>query len=129
MSGGRFDYNQYRIGEIVEQIQETIDKNGLKLDEDLIKENKKWYGDDYYERFPEELYHYKYPDNVIEKFKEAVDILKKAEIYAQRIDWLLSGDDGEESFFTRLEEDLKQIENKMYTEEEVYELLLKHQSA
>jgi len=110
MSGGFFSYNQYRIGEIVEQIQETIDKNGLKLDEDLIKENQKWYGKDYYERFPQDLYHYKYSDEVIEKFKEAVDILKKAEIYAQRIDWLLSGDDGEESFFRRLEEDLKQIE-------------------
>jgi hypothetical protein len=111
MSGGKFQYDQYKIGQIAEDIQQTIDKNGLKLDEDLIKENKKWYGNDYYERFPEELYHYKYPDNVIEKFKEAVDILKKAEIYAQRIDWLLSGDDGEESFFRRLEEDLKQIEN------------------
>jgi transcription initiation factor TFIIIB Brf1 subunit/transcription initiation factor TFIIB len=80
MSGGAFQYNQYKIGQIAEDIQQTIDKNGLKLDEDLIKENKKWYGNDYYERFPEELYHYKYPDNVIEKFKEAVDILKKAEI-------------------------------------------------
>jgi hypothetical protein len=83
MSGGRFDYDQYKIGQIAEDIQEII------------------------ERFPEELYHYKYPDNVIEKFKEAVDILKKAEIYAERIDWLLSGDDSEESFFKRLEEDLK----------------------
>ena len=111
MSGGFFSYNQYKIGQIAEDIQQTIDKNGLKLDEDLIKENQRWHGKDYYERFPEELYHYKYPDEVIEKFKEAVDILKKAEIYAQRIDWLLSGDDGEESFFIRLEEDLKQIEN------------------
>jgi hypothetical protein len=112
MSGGRFDYNQYRIREIAEDIQQTIDKNGLKLDDDLIKENKKWYGDDYYERFPEELYHYKYPLEVIEKFKEAVVILKKAEIYAQRIDWLLSNDDSEESFFKRLEEDLKEIESE-----------------
>ena len=110
MSGGAFQYNQYKIGQIAEDIQETIDKNGLKLDEDLIKENQKWYGKDYYERFPQDLYNHKYSDNVIEKFKEAVDILKKAEIYAQRIDWLLSGDDGEESFFRRLEEDLKDIE-------------------
>ena len=109
MSGGAFQYNQYKIGQIAEDIQETIDKNGLKLDEDLIKENQKWYGKDYYERFPQELYHHKYSDNVIEKFKEAVDILKKAQIYAQRIDWLLSGDDSEESFFKRLDEDLKKI--------------------
>ena len=35
MSGGKFQYNQYKIGQIAEDIQETIDKNGLKLDEDL----------------------------------------------------------------------------------------------
>ena len=109
MSGGRFNYNQYKIGEIAEGIQKTIDNNGLKLDEELIKENQRWYGKDYYERFPQELYNYKYPDNIIEKFKEAVDILKKAEIYAQRIDWLLSGDDGEESFIERLKEDLDKL--------------------
>lgn len=109
MSGGRFSYNQYKIGQIAEEIQQTIDNNGLKLDDELIKENQRWYGKDYYERFPQELYHYKYPDNIIEKFKEAVDILKKAEIYAQRIDWLLSGDDGEESFIKRLKEDLEKL--------------------
>lgn len=109
MSGGRFNYDQYKIGEIAEDIQKTIDNNGLKLDEELIKENQRWYGQDYYERFPEDLYHYKYPDNIIEKFKEAVDILKKAEIYAQRIDWLLSGDDGEKSFIERLKEDLDKL--------------------
>jgi hypothetical protein len=35
-----------------------------------------------------------------------------AQIYAQRIDWLISGDDGEDSFRERLKEDLeKLIEN------------------
>ena len=102
----------YRIGQIAEKIQKTIDNNGLKLDEELIKENQRWYGKDHYERFPQDLYHYKYPDNIIEKFKEAVDILKKAEIYAQRIDWLLSGDDGEKSFIERLKEDLEKLKEK-----------------
>ena len=36
-------------------------------------------------------------------------LLKKATIYAQRIDWLVSGDDGEESFLSRLKEDLEQL--------------------
>jgi len=35
-----------------------------------------------------------------------VEILKKAKIYAQRVDYLLSGDDGEESFLRRLKEEL-----------------------
>jgi hypothetical protein len=30
-------------------------------------------------------------------------------VYAQRVDWLVSGDDGEESFITRLAEDLKEL--------------------
>ena len=56
------------------------------------------------------MFHYKYPDEVIEKMKEGIEVLKRAQIYAQRIDWLLSGDDGEESFLSRLEENLKKIE-------------------
>jgi hypothetical protein len=48
---------------------------------------------------------------VIEKFKEGLEILRKAEIYAQRIDWLISGDDGEESFLERLKEDLGKLKN------------------
>ena len=46
---------------------------------------------------------------VIEKFKEAVIILRKAAIYTQRIDWLLSGDDGEETFLERLKKDLDKL--------------------
>ena len=37
--------------------------------------------------------------------------MKKAAIYAQRIDWLVSGDDSEESFHARLKRDLKAIED------------------
>jgi len=50
-----------------------------------------------------------HPDEIIEKFKEAVDILRKAEVYAQRIDWYLSGDDGDETFIKRLKEDLEKL--------------------
>jgi hypothetical protein len=35
-----------------------------------------------------------------------------AEIYAQRIDWLLSGDDGEDSFRKRLKEDLERLKQQ-----------------
>lgn len=112
MSGGRFDYNQHKIFEIAESIDSVIRNNGEKLDDELIKENKRWYGDDYYERNPEEVYHYKYPDEVIEKFKEAVYHLRKAYIYAHRVDWLLSWDDGEETFLERLKEELDELEKK-----------------
>jgi len=75
MSGGHFDYHQYRIREIAESVEDIIQN-------------------------------YKYPPEVLEKIKEGLDILKKAEIYTQRIDWLVSGDDGPETFLERLKEDL-----------------------
>jgi MoxR-like ATPase len=108
MSGGAFDYNQYKIGYIADQIDEVIVKNGLEKTPEELKEH--WIDPDWYKKYPEDLFHYKYPDEVIEKMKEAVKALKIAQEYAQRVDWLLSGDDGEESFLSRLEENLKKIE-------------------
>ena len=108
MSGGAFDYNQYKIGYIADQIEEVIVKNGVEKTPEELKNN--WIDPDWYKKYPEDLFHYKYPDEVIEKMKEAVKSLKIAQEYAQRVDWLLSGDDGEESFLSRLEENLKKIE-------------------
>jgi len=108
MSGGAFNYDQYKIGYMVDQIEETVVKNGVeKTPEDL--KNEGWRDPDWYKKYPEDLFHYKYPDEVIEKMKEGIEVLKKAQIYAQRIDWLLSGDDGEKSFLRRLEEDLNEL--------------------
>jgi hypothetical protein len=109
MSGGAFDYNQYKIGYIADQIEEVIVKNGVKKTPEEIKDEG-WRDDSWYEKYPEDKFHYKYPDEVIEKMKEAVKSLKIAQEYAQRVDWLLSGDDSEESFLSRLEENLKKIE-------------------
>ena len=70
-----------------------------------------WRNDDWYEKYPEDLNHYEYPEEVIEQFKKAAEAVRIAQIYIQRMDWLLSGDDGEESFLRRLNEELK---NKSY---------------
>lgn len=89
MSGGRFDYDQYRIGQIADQIQHEIECNDdMTLDEWGCTKGRG------------------YDAAVIHRFKEAVRALRVAEIYAQRIDWLLSGDDGEESFIRRLDQEL-----------------------
>jgi hypothetical protein len=107
MSGGAFDYNQYKIGYIADQIDEVIVKNGLEKTPEELKNN--WIDPEWYKKYPEDLFHYKYPDEVIEKMKEAVKALHIAQEYAQRVDWLLSGDDCEETFLSRLEENLKKI--------------------
>jgi hypothetical protein len=109
MSGGAFDYNQYKIGYMVDQIEEIVVKNGVEKTPEELKDEH-WRDPDWYEKYPEDKFHTRYPDEVIEKMKEGIEILKKAQIYAHRIDWLLSGDDGEESFLRRLEEELNELE-------------------
>jgi hypothetical protein len=104
MSGGHFNYDQFRIGDIADEIQEELDNQGKKKEgEDL------WGTRDYYEKYPEEKFYPVHPDDVQQKFKEAVRALRMAKIYTHRIDWYLSGDDGEESFIKRLAEDVREF--------------------
>ena len=105
MSGGYFDYKQWHINQIADDVEKLIERNGREKTRDELKEEG-WLGDDWYKKYPEDLWYYKYPDEVIEKFKEGLIILRQAAVYAQRIDWLVSGDDGEESFLERLEKEL-----------------------
>lgn len=105
MSGGHFYWNQSRIKEISEEIQNLIEKNGLEKTEEEIKEEG-WKDPNWYEKYPEDKFHRKYSEEALDQFKIAVDILKEAYIYAQRIDWLLSGDDSEEAFLIRLKNEL-----------------------
>lgn len=97
MSGGHYNYYQRNILDIVESIEEIIENNRKPVE-------KK-------DRYFDEEYYHDYPDEVIEKFKEGIGHLKIAYVYAQRIDWLISGDDGEESFLERLKNDLEQLNN------------------
>jgi hypothetical protein len=50
-----------------------------------------------------------YSPETIAEFEKAVKALKLAYVYAQRIDWLLSGDDGEDSFYIRLQAQLGEL--------------------
>lgn len=100
MSGGHFDYYQYRIREIAESIQEELDRQGQAIPKDNL-----YYGD----INQEQKFYDTYPPEIQEKFREAVRVLKTAYVYAQRIDWFLSGDDSEESFLKRLKEELNQL--------------------
>jgi hypothetical protein len=109
MSGGFFDYQQHKIFEIAESVQSVIDKNYVLLTDIELAEN--FITKESIEYCPDCAYHYAYPPEVIEKFKEGVELLRKAYVYAHRIDWLLSGDDGEESFLKRLNEELNKIKD------------------
>ena len=118
MSGGHWDYLQYRLTDVAEDIGKLIEKNGQPKSAEELKEER-WRDDEWYEKYPEDLNHYKYSDEVIEQFKHAEKTIWIAQTYMQRLDWLLSGDDGEESFLKRLDEDLKKLQDEQnYQKEE-----------
>ena len=84
MSGGYFEYKQYHIQDIIEKLEETK----VKIEND------------------EEYYQYDRKQELLQEISNGLDYLYLAGIYTQRLDWLFSGDDGEDSFFERLEEEL-----------------------
>ena len=92
MSGGHFNYKQDSLLDMVDDVRFAI----------LINYNKEKNecGNDIGNRFSPET---------IAEFNKAVKALELAYVYAQRIDWLLSGDDGEDSFHKRLQAQLGEL--------------------
>jgi len=66
---------------------------------------------DYCKNDKEDEWGYKsnFSEDTLAKMKFATVILKMAQIYVERIDWLISGDDDEETFHERLAEDLSEL--------------------
>lgn len=92
MSGGHFNYDQYRIGYIADSVEQLIRDND--------RTDKNEWGKDVGRH---------YPKDIIESFKDGLKALRVAQVYAQRIDWLVSDDDGEDSFRSRLEKELGEL--------------------
>jgi hypothetical protein len=180
MSGGAFDYSQYRIDDIVNRIENEIEratcerpepikrshvsimgvrKNGpgstsyryLNYGLNTFEEAREYFEslgyeikdvdethfkiiltDDeyisvskyeetvYLDENGEEMYFPEYTERTLDEFRKGIEILKKASIYANRIDWLLSGDDGEDSFYERLNEELEELKNEQGNKTENY---------
>ena len=85
MSGGHFDYDQYRIGDIADDIELLIENNNVPNDNGYARN---------------------FSEKTLTEFTAAVRALRIAEVYATRVDWLVSCDDGEEEFHHRLAVDL-----------------------
>ena len=81
MSGGAFNYAQHQLNEIAETIELAIQQN----DDTSLNQ----YG---------ERRGRGYSPEVIERFRVAVKTLRQAYRMAHDIDWLLSGDTGEDTF-------------------------------
>lgn len=172
MSGGHFDYAQYRIDDIIASIEREIEratcerpplvreaKVGVKENrgdgwrypmhlqsfrtlssaelhfielgyrvQERVEQDGGWrtkiknpvtgdlveawtYIDEHYA--PDENgdipYFPDYTEETLREFRNGIAILKRASIYARRIDWLLSGDDGEDTFHKRLKTELLKL--------------------
>ena len=86
MSGGHFSYNQHIISDEARVIDDIIKNNN-------IKDEYEWSHD--------------FSNETLDKFREASHTLKQASEMLQRIDWLISGDDGEESFHERWDKEVR----------------------
>lgn len=177
MSGGYFDYKQYQIEQIADEIESIVERETserppvvrekymsayssnehygcrgwdrcnilyntieeeherYKRDENMLDvsdieeiRNGKGFGainklgveytvreritEHYYDEDGNEIYYQDYEPETIEEFRKAIKVLREAAVYAQRIDWFLSGDDGEETFHKRLKEELGKLKEQ-----------------
>ena len=77
MSGGHFDYEDYRLHGIAEKLRTDIAK---------IRTKQEWYDC--------------YDDKFVAELGKALDLTLEAMTRLHRIDWYMSGDDGEESTYS-----------------------------
>jgi len=84
MSGGYFDYIQYRFDEPIEML------------EDYLKTNESGFN-----------------EKTLLCFQNTIAYLKMSKIYLHRTDWLLSGDDGEETYHERLKEEMLTLSRQL----------------
>lgn len=94
MSGGHFNYEQYKLQMISDEIEQLIIDNESEEVNEYGEKKGSFYS-----------------VATINEFKAAVALLKVAHVFVQRIDWLVSGDDGEDSFHRRLKDELKKLQN------------------
>ena len=81
MSGGSLDYFYFRFDEPLEKISKEI----------------KWGKN-------------KWSPEVLSEFRNAIKYLKIAKVYSHSVEWLLSGDYGDDSFIEALKEELYELE-------------------
>ena len=107
MSGGSMDYVCFKIEQAAEDVATYLRE--VEQREDTLD----FLASDYYIKH--------YPDderinsrerlkaNVLGRLRDAVHALKVAAVYARRVEWLSSGDDGYESFVIRTDHELSKL--------------------
>ena len=93
ISGGYFDYNQFQFHQAADDLEDYIEKH---------------------KKEPE------FSEKTLEKFSKGLEIIRQAAIYLNRIDYLLSGDDGEDSFHRRLNKELEENRARHFDYSDLY---------
>ena len=99
MSGGRYNYTQFSFeNQFVEEFARDLKKwEEYRLSDEVFD--------------PEQCENYQkilakeFSEETMKEFRVGLLFMRTAVVYANRIDWLLSGDDGEQSFHKRLKEE------------------------
>ena len=102
MSGGAFEYKQYKIQDLIEDMENLL----VRLDKEPIDS----FECDSLKRYVNDSELFK------NKIKENIRYLKRAYIFTQRIDCFISGEDCEENFYERLKEEIEKLEYEEITE-------------
>ena len=108
MSGGHWDNQQWHIDNIADGIEQEVIMSGKPIP----RQRWEYWQMAHFKEHPEDAVNYAYQESTLRRMEEAVYALKRAAIYAQRVDYLLSGDDGEESFEERLKKELAELDSK-----------------
>ena len=86
MSGGHYEYEQYKIDQVAYQMKKDIENNG--------------------ETHDPHNYVFDFTKETMEYMKKVSDIVALAGILTKHADWLYSGDDSEETFRENIEKAL-----------------------
>lgn len=70
-----------------------------------------------YDHYPYDVAVLELEDSTLETMKDAYRQLRIAEIYAKRVDWMMSGDDSKETMQKRLQQELQAFEKEFQTKD------------
>ena len=105
MSGGSMDYVAYKIQEAANHIQRELANTELRRKSGRFFDVREYYQ----EKYPDVAYFKSseaLTEAVIKRLRDALICIRKAAIYAERVEWLTSDDDGYEEFCMRLDDQL-----------------------
>lgn len=99
MSGGAFEYAYTHIYQVTQDVAHYLERTKKKGAEDFDFDAKRM----------KNMTGKKLKSQVVKLLEEAIHSLREAEVFARRVEWLASCDDGYDSFIERTAEELHEV--------------------